>query len=98
MTTMALIGAGPGLGAAAAGAFGARGFDVALIAGQGAFARMLHDVVRDDDIHVAQLIVPGAITAGHPTHDPDVLAATLWRMHTERSAFRVFAEPMNIES
>ncbi|GAA1869744.1 hypothetical protein [Asanoa iriomotensis] len=65
-------------------------------AGEGALARMLHEVLRDENIHVAQLIVPGAITRGHPTHDPDALAATLWQMHTDREDFRVFAEPMDI--
>jgi NADP-dependent 3-hydroxy acid dehydrogenase YdfG len=65
-------------------------------AGEGAFAAMLHDVLRDDHIHVAQLIIPGGITRGHPTHDPDVLAATLWQMHTDRDTFRIFAEPMDL--
>jgi NAD(P)-dependent dehydrogenase (short-subunit alcohol dehydrogenase family) len=69
MTTIAIIGAGPGLGAAVARRFGAEGFDVALV-------------------------VPGAITPGHPTHDPDVLAERLWQMHTSRGEFRVFAEPL----
>jgi NAD(P)-dependent dehydrogenase (short-subunit alcohol dehydrogenase family) len=65
-------------------------------AGETAFARMLHDVLREENIHVGQLIVPGAITRGHETHDPDALAATLWRMHTARDTFRVFVEPMDI--
>jgi hypothetical protein len=37
---------------------------------------------------------PGAITPGHPTHDPAVLAERLWTLHTERDEFRVFAVPM----
>ncbi|MBF5083407.1 SDR family NAD(P)-dependent oxidoreductase [Quadrisphaera sp. INWT6] len=63
-------------------------------AGESAYARMLHDVLADDGVHVGQLIVPGGIAVGHPTHDPDVLAGHLWRMHAERAGFRVFAEPM----
>ncbi|WP_249999214.1 SDR family oxidoreductase [Actinoplanes sp. M2I2] len=63
-------------------------------AGEGAYAAMLHDTLASDGIHVGQLIVPGAITPGHPTHDPDVLAGRLWDMHTGRGEFRVFAEPL----
>jgi NAD(P)-dependent dehydrogenase (short-subunit alcohol dehydrogenase family) len=66
-------------------------------AGESAYAKMLHDVLRDENIHVGQLIIPGAITPGHPTHDPQVLAGELWRMHTERDRFRVFAEPMDLD-
>jgi NAD(P)-dependent dehydrogenase (short-subunit alcohol dehydrogenase family) len=65
-------------------------------AGEGAFAKMMHDVLADDGIHVGQLIIPGGITPGHPTHDPDVLAGLLWRMHSERGDFRRFAEPMEL--
>jgi len=63
-------------------------------AGEGAYARMMNEVLEAEDIHVGQLIIPGAITPGHPTHDPGVLADTLWRMHTDRTGFRVFAEDM----
>ena len=64
-------------------------------AGQSAYAQMLHDAVADDGIHVAQLIVPGAIRAGHPRKDPGVLADLLWSMHTGRGEFRTFAEPLD---
>lgn len=63
-------------------------------AGESAYARMLHTALADEGVHVGQLIIPGGIEVGHPTHDPDVLAGHLWRMHTEREGFRVFAEPM----
>lgn len=62
-------------------------------AGEGAFGRMLHDAVAAEGIRVAQLIVPGAIEPGHPTHDPAVLALKLWGLHTEPGEFRVYAEP-----
>ncbi len=65
-------------------------------AGQGAYARMVHEVLAPEGVHVGQLIIPGAITPDHPTHDPGVLADTLWRMHTERTGFRVFAEDMEL--
>ena len=45
-------------------------------------------------VTAVQRVVPGAITPGHPTHDPDVLAERLWQMHTSRGEFRVFAEPL----
>ncbi|OXM65799.1 SDR family NAD(P)-dependent oxidoreductase [Amycolatopsis vastitatis] len=63
-------------------------------AGEGAFAAMLHEALASENIHVGQLIVPGAITRGHAGKDPDVLASRLWEMHTERGGFRVFAEEM----
>ncbi|HEY5979519.1 MAG TPA: SDR family NAD(P)-dependent oxidoreductase [Microlunatus sp.] len=65
-------------------------------AGEGAYATMLHTAVAEENIHVGQLIIPGGITHGHPTHDPDVLADRLWTMHTDRDTFRVFAEPMDL--
>jgi NADP-dependent 3-hydroxy acid dehydrogenase YdfG len=63
-------------------------------AGEGAYAKMLHETLADDGIHVAQLIIPGAIEPGHPTNDPAVLADNLWHLHTDRGDFRAFAEPM----
>lgn len=48
------------------------------------------------NIHVGQLIIPGGITPGHPTHDPHVLAERLWSKHTGREPFRVFAERMDL--
>ncbi|MDV6281796.1 SDR family NAD(P)-dependent oxidoreductase [Rhodococcus jostii] len=57
-------------------------------AGESAYAHMLHTELAGSGVHVAQLIIPGAITPGHPTHDPDVLADKLWTMHTARGSFR----------
>jgi NAD(P)-dependent dehydrogenase (short-subunit alcohol dehydrogenase family) len=67
-------------------------------AGEGAYAKMLHDTLADDGIRVAQLIIPGAIEPGHPTHDPDVLADKLWQLHAHPGDFRVFAEQMSLGS
>ena len=55
---------------------------------------MLHDTLAAEGIRVAQLIIPGAIRPGHETHDPNVLADRLWRLHAESQEFRIFAEPM----
>lgn len=65
-------------------------------AAEGAYAAMLHDVLAPENLHVGQLIIPGAITPGHPTNDPAVLADTLWGMHTRRDTFRVFAEQLDV--
>ena len=81
-------------GSAARPAGAVAGTSIAF-AGQSAYAQMLHDAVVGDGIHVAQLIVPGAISAGHPRKDPEVLADLLWSMHTGRGEFRTFAEPLD---
>jgi NAD(P)-dependent dehydrogenase (short-subunit alcohol dehydrogenase family) len=65
-------------------------------AAEGAYGQLIHDTLGADSIYVGQFIIPGAITRGHPTNDPDVLAARLWRMHTGRAAFREFAAEMNL--
>jgi NADP-dependent 3-hydroxy acid dehydrogenase YdfG len=67
-------------------------------AGEGAYATMLHTALAGENIHVGQLIIPGGIAPGHPTHDPAVLADRLWTMHTSRDTFRVFAEPMDLQN
>jgi NADP-dependent 3-hydroxy acid dehydrogenase YdfG len=63
-------------------------------AGEAAYARMLHDTLAPEGIRARQLIIPGAITPGHPTHDPAVLADRLWHLHAHPGDFRVFAEEM----
>jgi hypothetical protein len=55
---------------------------------------MLHDTLAPERIRVGQLIIPGAITPGHPTHDPAVLADRLWHLHTHPGEFRDFADQM----
>ncbi|MFG6401192.1 SDR family NAD(P)-dependent oxidoreductase [Microbacterium sp. P04] len=66
-------------------------------AGESAYARMLHDALAPEHIYVGQLIIPGAISEGHPEKDPGTLADKLWGMHVERKQFRVFAEPMDLD-
>ncbi|MFI7544768.1 SDR family NAD(P)-dependent oxidoreductase [Actinoplanes sp. NPDC049599] len=63
-------------------------------AGEAAYARMLHDTLAPEGIQAGQLIIPGAIQPGHPTHDPDILAGRLWHLHTHPDEFRVFADDM----
>ncbi|QHY99934.1 Diacetyl reductase [(S)-acetoin forming] [Streptomyces sp. S4.7] len=64
-------------------------------AAESVYARMLHDALADERIHTAQLIIPGAITAGDPRKAPSVLAETLRGMHRDRTQFRHYAEPMD---
>ncbi|MBM7389747.1 short-subunit dehydrogenase [Clavibacter michiganensis] len=66
-------------------------------AGESAYGQMIHEALAGDGIHVGQLIIPGAITPGHPKKDPKALADTLWAMHEERGDFRRFAADMDDE-
>jgi NADP-dependent 3-hydroxy acid dehydrogenase YdfG len=63
-------------------------------AGEGAFAAMLHDTLAAENIHVGQLIIPGAIEPGHPNNDPAILAGLLWDQHTTRGTFRTYSEDL----
>ncbi|MFJ5934452.1 SDR family NAD(P)-dependent oxidoreductase [Streptomyces sp. NPDC093071] len=63
-------------------------------AAESAYVRMLHDAVAGENIHVAQLIVPGAIRPDSEHSSPKALAERLYALHTERGAFRHYAEPM----
>ncbi len=63
-------------------------------AAESAYGRLLHDTLADDGIHVAQLIIPGAIVPGHEKKDPAVLADTLWTLHQDRHGFRHFADDL----
>ncbi|MFG2576173.1 SDR family NAD(P)-dependent oxidoreductase [Streptomyces sp. NPDC048481] len=63
-------------------------------AAESAYAAMLHDALASENIHAAQLIVPGAIHPDAEHSSPDVLAERLYAIHTERGAFRHYAEPM----
>ncbi|MEU6419174.1 SDR family NAD(P)-dependent oxidoreductase [Streptomyces spiralis] len=63
-------------------------------AAEGAYARMLHDVLAPENIHVAQLIIPGAIRPDAGQSSPEVLAQRLYDIHTNRDGFRHYAEPL----
>ncbi|MFB7956646.1 MULTISPECIES: SDR family NAD(P)-dependent oxidoreductase [unclassified Streptomyces] len=63
-------------------------------AAESAYAQMLHDALADENIHVAQLIVPGAIRPDAEHSSPKALAGRLYALHSERGAFRHYAEPM----
>ncbi len=63
-------------------------------AAESAYTAMIHDALAPEDIHVAQLIVPGAIRPDAQHSSPYALAERLYGIHTERGAFRYYAEPM----
>ncbi|MFD7774483.1 SDR family NAD(P)-dependent oxidoreductase [Streptomyces sp. NPDC059753] len=63
-------------------------------AAESAYARMLHDALAEENIHAAQLIIPGAIRPDAEHSDPEVLAERLYAIHAERTGFRHFAEPL----
>ncbi|MFC9618225.1 SDR family NAD(P)-dependent oxidoreductase [Streptomyces sp. NPDC056938] len=63
-------------------------------AAESAYAQMLHDALAPENIHAAQLIIPGAIRPDAEHSSPDALAERLYAMHDERSGFRHFAEPL----
>lgn len=63
-------------------------------AAESAYAHMLHDALADENIHVAQLIVPGAIRPDAEHSSPKALAERLYALHTERGGFRHYSEPM----
>ncbi|WP_327748237.1 SDR family NAD(P)-dependent oxidoreductase [Streptomyces europaeiscabiei] len=64
-------------------------------AAESAYGHLLHDTLAAEGIHVAQLVVPGAIVPGHPRKDPAVLADTLWDIHRDRHGFRHFADDLD---
>ncbi|MFI8192508.1 SDR family NAD(P)-dependent oxidoreductase [Streptomyces sp. NPDC085946] len=63
-------------------------------AGESAYAQMLHTALAPENIHVAQLIVPGAISPDSATSSPEKLAELLHGLHTDRDGFRHYAEPL----
>ena len=63
-------------------------------AGESAYARMLHDTLAPENIHAAQLIVPGAIRPDSEHSSPEALARRLYAIHRERDGFRHYSEPL----
>ncbi|MFH8655210.1 SDR family NAD(P)-dependent oxidoreductase [Streptomyces afghaniensis] len=63
-------------------------------AAESAYARMLHDALAPENIHAAQLIIPGAIRPEAEHSSPDALAQRLYAIHTDRDGFRHYSEPL----
>lgn len=56
-------------------------------AGEVAYARMLHDALRGEGIHVAHTAISGRIAPG-ADNDPDDVAEVLWTHHVDRRVFQ----------
>jgi NADP-dependent 3-hydroxy acid dehydrogenase YdfG len=56
-----------------------------------AYARMLHETVAADGVHVAHTAIVGALGAGLK-HEPSKVADVLWRQHQDRGAFRTVVD------
>ncbi|MFC9288050.1 SDR family NAD(P)-dependent oxidoreductase [Streptomyces sp. NPDC057052] len=69
------------------------GISIAFAA-ESAYAAMLHDALVGENIHAAQLIIPGAIRPDAKYSSPDALAERLYAIHVDRDVFRHYAEPM----
>ncbi|MER7798411.1 SDR family NAD(P)-dependent oxidoreductase [Microbacterium sp. NPDC096154] len=63
-------------------------------AGESAYAHVLHDALKPENVHVAQLIIPLGIGGGEPDHEPAALANRLFTLHQERGQFRTFVRPL----
>lgn len=61
---------------------------------ESAYAHMLHDTLAPENIHTAQLIIPGAIRPDAEHSSPEVLAHRLYDIHLKRDGFRHYAEPL----
>ncbi|KQO63703.1 SDR family NAD(P)-dependent oxidoreductase [Curtobacterium sp. Leaf261] len=85
-------------GASAVRARGAVTGTSIAFAGESAYAELLHEALEPENIHVAQLIIPRGIGGGEESHEPSVLADTLWRLHSERGDFRTYAADLDAPS
>lgn len=57
-------------------------------AGEVAYARMLHDALAPNGVHVGHTAIAGRIAPG-ADHDPADVAELLWRHHTDPGEFQV---------
>jgi NADP-dependent 3-hydroxy acid dehydrogenase YdfG len=74
-------------GGAAVNPYPARAGVGISFAGEVAYARMLHDALRDAGIHVAHTAVAGRIAPG-ADNEPDDVAEVLWTHHVDRRVFQ----------
>jgi NADP-dependent 3-hydroxy acid dehydrogenase YdfG len=57
-------------------------------AGEVAYARMLHEALRDKGVHVGHTAIAGRIAPGED-HEPGDVAEVLWKHHTDKGEFQV---------
>jgi short-subunit dehydrogenase len=56
-------------------------------AGEVAYARMLHDALRNEGIHVSHTAIAGRIAPG-ADNEPEDVAEVLWTHHVDRRVFQ----------
>ena len=74
-------------GGAAVNPYPARAGVGISFAGEVAYARMLHDALREEGIHVAHTAIAGRIAPG-ADNEPDDVAEVLWTHHVDRRVFQ----------
>jgi len=74
-------------GGAAVNPYPARAGVGISFAGEVAYARMLHDALRDEGVHVAHTAIAGRIAPG-ADNEPDDVAEVLWTQHVDRRVFQ----------
>jgi NADP-dependent 3-hydroxy acid dehydrogenase YdfG len=74
-------------GGAAVNPYPARAGVGVSFAGEVAYARMLHDALRDEGVHVAHVAIAGRIAPG-ADNEPDDIAEVLWTHHVDRRVFQ----------
>ncbi len=74
-------------GGAAVNPYPARAGVGISFAGEVAYARMLHDALGDEGIHVAHTAIAGQIAPG-ADNEPDDVAEVLWTHHVDRRVFQ----------
>jgi NADP-dependent 3-hydroxy acid dehydrogenase YdfG len=74
-------------GGAAVNPYPARAGVGISFAAEVAYARMLHDAVGDDGVHVAHIAVAGRIAPG-ADNEPEDIAEVLWTHHIDRRVFQ----------
>ena len=63
-------------------------------AAESAYVQILHDTLGAENIHVAQLIIPGAIRPDSPDTSPAIIADRVWDLHQQRDGFRHYLTDM----
>src|ERR1700761_5341973 len=74
-------------GGAAVNPYPARAGVGISFAGEVAYARMLHDALREEGIHVAHTAIAGRIAPG-ADNEPEDVAEVLWTHHVDRRVFQ----------
>ncbi|WP_084106731.1 SDR family NAD(P)-dependent oxidoreductase [Demequina sp. NBRC 110056] len=61
---------------------------------ESAYGEMLHEALADSGVHVAQLVIPGAIPKLQIENGIDGVAERIWQLHAEPGEFRTMLIPL----